>query len=157
MVMIVEGKYWLMDSGFTIKSKNIDVVLEEFLWHTLLCDKERLSETSTGSCQKNIEMERFYNLSYAVPPLPIQQEVLAILNEMESELKVMEQMAAKAEQRAKYILDGYLSTQTTVQPEPVEEIAVDPQPTNEVVPTSQESPKPKKKVFKVKKCVEPSE
>ena len=92
-----------------------------------------------------------------IPPLPIQQEVLAILNEMEAELKVMEQMAAKAEQRAKYILDGYLSTQTTVQPEPVEEIAVDPQPINEVVPTSQESPKPKKKVFKVKKCVESSE
>jgi restriction endonuclease S subunit len=44
-----------------------------------------------------------------IPPLPIQQEVLAILNEMEAELKVMEQMAANAEQRAKYILDGYLT------------------------------------------------
>jgi hypothetical protein len=76
---------------------------------------------------------------------------------MESELKVMEQMAAKAEQRAKYIVDGYLSTQTTVQPEPVQEIAVDPQPTNELVQMSEETPKPKKKVFKVKKCVESSE
>jgi restriction endonuclease S subunit len=45
-----------------------------------------------------------------IPPLPIQQEVLAILNEMESELKVMEQMAEKAEQRAKYILEGYLTS-----------------------------------------------
>jgi len=110
MVMIVECKYWLMDSGFTIKSKDSKIVLDEFLWHTLLCDKERLSETSTGSCQKNIEMERFYNLSYPLPPLPIQQEVLAILNEMEAELKVMEDMVAKAEQRAKYILDGYLTS-----------------------------------------------
>jgi len=111
----------------------------------------------TGTTMKGIRREILTNYEITVPPLPIQQEVLAILNEMESELKTMEQMATKAEQRAKYILDGYLSTQTTVQPEPVQEIAVDPQPTNEVVPTSQESPKPKKKVFKVKKCVESSE
>ena len=158
MVMIVEGKYWLMDSGFTIKSKNIDVVLEEFLWHTLLCDKDRLSETSTGSCQKNIEMERFYNLSYAVPPLAIQQEVLAILNEMEAELKVMEQMAAKAEQRAKYVLDGYLSSQpveATVQ----EVLEPDVAPQNTLVSVSESepakaptpSPKPAKRIIKLKK------
>ena len=56
------------------------------------------------------------NFQIPCPPLPIQQEVLAILNEMEAELKVMEQMAAKAEQRAKYILDGYMSNQSKVEP-----------------------------------------
>ena len=80
MVMILQGKYWLMDSGFTIKGKDSKIVLDEFLWHTLLCDKERLSETSTGSCQKNIEMERFYNLSYSIPPLPIQEEIVSNLD-----------------------------------------------------------------------------
>jgi type I restriction enzyme S subunit len=116
-----------------------------------------IRELAGGSAQPNVSTKNIEELDIPIPPLPIQEEVLTILNEMEADLKVMEQMAAKAEQRAKYILDGYLSTQTTVQPEPVQEIAVDPQPTNEVVPTSQESPKPKKKVFKVKKCVEPSE
>ena len=158
MVMIVEGKYWLMDSGFTIKSKDSKIVLDEFLWHTLLCDKERLSETSTGSCQKNIEMERFYNLSYSIPPLPIQEKVLAKLNEMEAELKVMEQMAANAEQRAKYILDGYLFSQPvadTVQ----EVLEPDVAPQNTLVSVSESEPaeaptpppKPAKKVIKLKK------
>jgi restriction endonuclease S subunit len=151
MAILVNGPYWLMDSGFTVDSKDESVMIKEFLWHLLLTDKNRLSHCSTGSCQKNIEMDRFYMLEYPCPPLPIQQEVLAILNEMEAELKTMEQMAAKAEQRAKYILDGYLSTQTTVEPERVQEIAVESQATNEVVPMSQEAPKPKKKVFKVKK------
>jgi restriction endonuclease S subunit len=41
------------------------------------------------------------------PSLPIQHEILAILNEMEAELVTLEQMVAKAEQRAKFILDGY--------------------------------------------------
>jgi restriction endonuclease S subunit len=55
-------------------------------------------------------MERFYNLSYPLPPLAVQEEVLTTLKEMEAELKTLEQMAAKAEQRAKYIIDGYLTS-----------------------------------------------
>ena len=80
MVMFVEGKYWLMDSGFTVTSKNKGVMLDAFLWYLLLSDKHRLSEISTGSCQKNIEMERFYQLEYVLPPLPIQQEIVESLD-----------------------------------------------------------------------------
>lgn len=159
MVMIVNGPYWLMDSGFTVETKDAAVMLEEFLWYILLTDKNSLSQCSTGACQKNIEMERFYMLEYPCPPLAIQQEVLAILNEMEAELKVMEQMAAKAEQRAKYILDGYLSSKPTAEPieEVVEPVAVPqntlvsstPEPVVPAEPT--EPPKPAKKVFKLKK------
>jgi restriction endonuclease S subunit len=109
MAMIVNGPYWLMDSGFTVESKDEGVMLKAFLWNLLLSDKHRLSQCSTGSCQKNIEMDRFYTLEYPTPPLPIQHEVLAVLNEMEAELATLEQMAAKAEQRAKFILDGYLT------------------------------------------------
>jgi hypothetical protein len=35
------------------------------------------------------------------------------MNEMKAELKTLEQMAAKAETRARFILDGYLSTPAT--------------------------------------------
>jgi hypothetical protein len=38
---------------------------------------------------------------------------------MEAELVTLEQMAAKAEQRAKFILDGYLTPAITVEAEPV--------------------------------------
>jgi restriction endonuclease S subunit len=155
MAMLVEGTYWLMDSGFTVTSKKADIILDEFLWYQLLCDKKRLSETSTGSCQKNIEMKQFYMLEYSCPPLPIQKEVLIVLNEMEAELKVMEQMAAKAEQRAKYILDGYLTSQPIA--EPVEEL-LEPvaAPENTLVATSVSepdttSPVRVKKILKLKK------
>jgi hypothetical protein len=67
--------------------------------------------------------------------------VLAILNEMEAELATLEQMAAKAEQRAKFILDGYLTTQA-IEAEPLAE--------NVMVTPSQTEEKPvKKRVFKV--------
>ena len=92
------------------------------------------------------------------PPLPIQQEVLTILNEMESELKTMEQMAAKAEQRAKFVLDGYLSSQK-VEPEVVHEAPVEPVvPVNEIIEAPvapADPPKPKKTVLKLKKVAPP--
>jgi len=155
MTILVNGPYWLMDSGFTVESKDESIMIKEFLWHSLLTDKSRLSQCSTGSCQKNIEMDRFYMLEYPCPPLSIQQEVLTILNEMETELKTMEQMAAKAEQRAKYILDGYLTSQTRVEPEVVQEAPVEPViPVNEIVEAPvapADPPKPKKTVLKLKK------
>jgi restriction endonuclease S subunit/predicted RNA methylase len=80
MAMIVNGPYWLMDSGFTVESKDEGVMLKEFLWNLLLTDKNHLSQCSTGSCQKNIEMDRFYTLEYPCPPLPIQQEIVTALD-----------------------------------------------------------------------------
>jgi hypothetical protein len=43
--------------------------------------------------------------------------MLAILNEMEAELKTLEQMATKAEERSRFILDGYLFTPVYVEEE----------------------------------------
>ena len=127
-------------------------ITHKFIHNYLMTNIKSIRGLSKRSVNlEHISKESIMNFEIPIPPPPIQQEVLAILNEMEAELKTMEQMAAKAEQRAKYILDGYLSTQTTVEPERVQEIAVEPQATNEVVPMSQETPKPKKKVFKVKK------
>lgn len=80
MVMIVNGPYWLMDSGFTIESKKPETITTEFLWYCLLMDKKRLATLSTGSCQKNIDMDAFYKVEYSCPPLPIQQEIVDTLD-----------------------------------------------------------------------------
>jgi hypothetical protein len=80
MVMIVNGPYWLMDSGFTIESKKPETITTEFLWYCLLMDKKRLATLSTGSCQKNIDMDAFYKVEYSCPPLPIQEEIVATLD-----------------------------------------------------------------------------
>ena len=80
MVMRVDGPYWLMDSGFTVETKNPELMTNEYLWYCLLMDKKRLSTTSTGSCQKNISMEGFYAIEYMCPPLPIQEHIVATLD-----------------------------------------------------------------------------
>jgi len=80
MVMIVDGPYWLMDSGFTVESKKPETMMTEYLWYCLLMDKKRLSTISTGSCQKNIEMEGFNKIEYLCPPIETQKEIVATLD-----------------------------------------------------------------------------
>lgn len=80
MVMFVNGPYWLLDSGFTVESKDENIVLTKFLWYSMLKDKKRLCSISTGSCQKNIDMTEFYKLKYPIPSLEIQNQIIEELN-----------------------------------------------------------------------------
>jgi len=79
MVMMVHGPYWLMDSGFTVES-NDEIMSTSFLWYCLLMDKKRLATLSSGSCQKNIDMDSFYAVEYPCPPLAVQDEIVATLD-----------------------------------------------------------------------------
>jgi len=85
---------------------------------------EKIREMAGGSAQPNISTKKIEEIEIPVPPLPIQHEVLAILNEMEAELATLEQMAAKAEQRAKFILDGYLTPAPIVEVTPANTLEV---------------------------------
>jgi restriction endonuclease S subunit len=93
---------------FYMKDKNTTTL--RYLYYYLNTYKTRIEEGYIGSNHKNMSNGFMEMFLVELPPLPIQEEVLAKLNEMEAELKVMEDMAAKAEQRAKYILDGYLTS-----------------------------------------------
>ena len=124
---------------FTLKENISDVSLK-FIYNLIQYNISILEEGFSGGNQKKISQDYISSVQIPLPPLPIQHEVLAILNEMEAELQTLEQMAAKAEQRAKFILDGYLTP--APQAEPVAE--------NVMVTSLQAEEKPvKKRVFKV--------
>ena len=109
------------DDMFILKAK--DGLLPRYLFH--YCNLLLVGDIrqSIHGVKPTIDYSAFDVNHIIVPPLRIQHEVLAILNEMEAELQTLEQMAAKAEQRAKFILDGYL----TPAPPPVEaEPVLDP-------------------------------
>ena len=105
------------DDMFILKAK--DELLPRYLFH--YCNLLLVSDIrrSIHGVKPTIDYSAFDVNHIIVPPLPIQHEVLAILNEMEAELATLEQMAAKAEQRAKFILDGYLTPAIPVEAEPV--------------------------------------
>jgi hypothetical protein len=108
-VQMVNKRFFLNHHGWTLKLKSAHLV-EKFLHWQLYYRSDEIFTLATGSCQKGLNQKEFTQFMIYIPPLPIQHEVLAILNEMEAELAILEEMAAKAEQRAKFILDGYLTS-----------------------------------------------
>jgi type I restriction enzyme, S subunit len=118
-VQMVNKKFFMNHHGWTLKLKSSEFI-EKFLHWQLYFRANEIYNLATGSCQKGLNYHTFIQFTIFCPPLPIQHEVLAILNEMEAELQTLEQMAAKAEQRAKFILDGYLTpAPQAVEAEPV--------------------------------------
>jgi restriction endonuclease S subunit len=110
-VHFASGKFWSSDNTINIRVKDTMILKSQFFYLWLLLNNTVLKYISSG-IKPGIKKSDVAEILMPIPPLHIQEEVLVILNEMESELKVMEQMAAKAEQRAKFVLDGYLSSQS---------------------------------------------
>jgi type I restriction enzyme S subunit len=150
-VYMVNEKFYPSNHTHIITTKDANILNNKFASYYLkMCVDWKPLITSIIP---KVTQGKLLEIPILTPPLPIQQEVLTILNEMETELKTMEQMVARAEQRAKYILDGYLSSQK-VEPEVVHEVVEPVTPVNEVVEASVAPvtpPKPKKTIIRLKK------
>jgi restriction endonuclease S subunit len=107
MVMFVSGDYWLLDSALTIESSDETEVLSKFIWYSLLMDKKRLCTTSTGSCQKNIDMDDIYKLTYRIPPIEVQKALVEKMDTLHQQITCLEQL--NEEENAKFILNNYIS------------------------------------------------
>jgi type I restriction enzyme, S subunit len=106
---------WVLNQRMCLVRANSDIVLQTYLYWNLSMGTfhDEMAKVNTGTTIKHISGRNIAEASIVVPPLSVQQEVLAILNEMDAERKVLEQMAAKAEERAKFILKAYLTPQTS--------------------------------------------
>jgi type I restriction enzyme S subunit len=114
-------EFYLNQNAVVLRG-NTKYVEQIYLFHSLLSDdfQNLVSNGRSGSAQPFVSCKAINEFDIPLPPLPIQQEILAMLEEMEAERKAMEQMAAKAEERAKFILDNYLTPVQAANPNPIE-------------------------------------
>jgi type I restriction-modification system DNA methylase subunit len=75
-VMILHGKYYLNDSGFTITSKDEKYIISEYLWQYLISIKNHIYELSKGMAQRNLDVDGFKNMLIPVPSIEKQQEII---------------------------------------------------------------------------------
>ena len=75
----VQGRFWLLDSGFTFDMRVSDVH-KDFFGYMLLDMQPTIFATSTKSAQKNIDIEGFKRLEALVPPLKVQREIVETLD-----------------------------------------------------------------------------
>ena len=94
------------DDMFILKSK-VGLNPQFLYYYSSLLLASEIKKAIHG-IKPTIDYSAFDMLYIYIPPLETQQQILTILNEMEGERKTLEQMASKAEERAKFILDGYL-------------------------------------------------
>jgi type I restriction enzyme S subunit len=107
-VHYINGPFYPSDHTINFTSLDQNIMNNRFFYNWLHLNNQVLKELSSG-IKPGIRKSDVAEILMPVPPIEFQHEVLAILNEMEAELATLEQMAAKAEQRAKFILDGYLT------------------------------------------------
>ncbi len=129
----VNGKFSASDFTYVLQSVP-EIFTNKYLYYFIKYGVD-WNAYKTGSTMPNLPRGAVVERLVAIPPMSVQQQVVAMLDEMETERKSLEQMTTKVEERAKFILDGYLTP-----PPPV--VAVDP------APVADEPPKKRK--FKVK-------
>lgn len=86
-VRFVSGKFFLNDSGFTVKTK-LSTLGEAYLNQFIFLNQPMIYYCGRGVAQKNIDFEVFNSLKIPLPPLDIQQKIV-------SEIEVLEKQEQK--------------------------------------------------------------
>lgn len=98
----VKGKFWLLDSGFTFRPLNQNL-LTRFVGYIMLSLQPKIFELSAGAAQKNLKLDLFRKIAIPVPPLEVQQEIVKILDaftKLEAELEA--ELEARRKQNEHY-------------------------------------------------------
>ncbi len=107
----VEGKFFLNDSGLSVKPKNIQYILQNFLNLQLLYLNDHIYSLARGAAQKNLDVPAFRNIEVSFPKsIQEQQRIVTILDEA---FAAIAQAKANAEQNlknAKELFESYLQS-----------------------------------------------
>jgi type I restriction enzyme M protein len=78
----VAGEFWLMDSGasYSINKEFLGKLSKNFVDHILLNIQNDVYSCARGGAQKNLHLEMFYELEIPLPPLDVQEKIIAELD-----------------------------------------------------------------------------
>jgi type I restriction enzyme S subunit len=67
IIILLNEKYFLNDSGFTIKSIDENKIRSEYLWFFMVNNKNIIYDCTRGSIQKNVDMDKFKKIEIPIP------------------------------------------------------------------------------------------
>lgn len=88
-VRFVQGKFHLNHHGWTLKCN--ESMIEKFLYYQLKAYEHRVYKLADGAAQKGITMDDFNNLDIVVPPIDVQQQLVAKLETLDNNINVTKQ------------------------------------------------------------------
>ena len=105
----VEGKFFLNDSGLTVRPKNDKELLPDFLNLQMLFLNDQIYSLSRGTAQRNLDVPAFRNIQIAFPKsLPEQQRIVSILDEAFAAIAKTKANAEQNLKNAKELFESYL-------------------------------------------------
>ncbi len=107
----VKGKFFLNDSGLSVKPKNSDAILQAFLnWH-LFSLNDTIYNLAKGTAQKNLDVPAFRNLELHFPVSLIeQQRIVSIIDKAFEAIDKAIENTQKNLQNAKELFESYLNS-----------------------------------------------
>lgn len=86
----VEGKFFLNDSGLTLKSKDVSKLSQEYLDFLTLALNDEIYATAKGTAQKNVEMPSFRRIKISFPnSLELQNKIVNDIKEYRSKTEAL--------------------------------------------------------------------
>jgi type I restriction enzyme S subunit len=105
----VEGKFFLNDSGLSVRPKNSKEILQDFLNLQMLFLNDHIYSLARGTAQKNLDVPAFRNIEINYPKsLPEQQRIVAILDEAFAAIAKAKANAEQNLKNAKELFESYL-------------------------------------------------
>lgn len=111
-VRYISGKFFLNDSGLTINTAISSILNQNYLNQYLFLNQEMVYLCGQGVAQKNLEIETFNSLKIPLPPLDIQEKIVAEIEVLEvKEQKAKEEVEKlKIEASNLFIFSGEIVT-----------------------------------------------
>lgn len=105
----VEGKFFLNDSGLTVRPKNDKELLPDFLNLQMFFLNDHIYSLSRGTAQRNLDVPAFRNIQIAYPKsIQEQQRIVSILDEVFATIAKANANAEQNLKNAKEIFESYL-------------------------------------------------
>lgn len=105
----VEGKFFLNDSGLTVKPKNDKELLPDFLNLQILFLNDHIYSLSRGTAQRNLDVPAFRNIQIAYPKsIQEQQRIVSILDKAFACIERSRNAAIQNLKNAKELFESYL-------------------------------------------------
>ncbi len=107
----VKGKFFLNDSGLTIKPKNFNEISQRFLDLQIIYLNDYIYSLARGTAQKNLDVPAFRNVEINYPKsLSEQKEIVAILDKAFTDIAKAKDNAEQNLKNAKELFESYLQS-----------------------------------------------
>jgi type I restriction enzyme S subunit len=105
----VEGKFFLNDSGLTVRPKNDKELLPDFLNLQMFFLNDHIYSLARGTAQRNLDVPAFRNIQIAYPKsIQEQQRIVSILDEAFAAIEKAKVNAEHNLKNAKELFESYL-------------------------------------------------